>query len=128
MICGRRSKTLLLGLAFLLSGSLVFSSDDVPDYSGPDLPQGWHPIHENEIERLRTLNENLREQLNEAESDLKEAESDKARLTEQVTSLTESLRTSRDEVRRNRWQGRLEGAAIAIVVREGIGLALTLRR
>lgn len=127
-MCGGKSKTLLLGSVFFLLVSPAFSLDDVPEYSGPDLPQGWHPIHENEIERLRTLNENLREQLNEAESDLKEAESDKARLNEQVTSLTKSLRTSREEVRRNRWQGRLEGAAIAIVVRESVGLVLTLRR
>lgn len=113
------------------------------DYSGPDLPTGWSPIHASELERLSEILTQQSTQIAKLSTDLEKAEREltelatsfeereavlessiasleraKASLTESVDEATTTI--NRLERRRNAWRAVAIGAGGYVVVRTAI--------
>lgn len=100
----RSSRRFLVGLLLLFCSSLVFSQ--APDYDGPALPEGWYPIHDQELGQisleLTMLEQDLENsiaQLTIAETRLGEAEKTSTLLQSTVGRLETSLIESDRETR-----------------------------
>ena len=121
MRCGKKSKTLLLvcSLCWLLSSALCSAQS----YDGPELPEGWYPIHETELTeldeilteqetQLTTLQTTLTAARQELTLALESLETSGAALTEAAVSLTELGRAA----------GRLRSLCILLGVTTGAGV------
>jgi len=63
MRCGTRSR---VGWLLLLASLLLFSGSSwALDYDGPELPEGWFPIHDSELTQLEQIQQQQEMRLSE---------------------------------------------------------------
>lgn len=137
-MCGRRRGASWL-LSALLLALLQLSSwaDAPPVYDGPELPEGWYPIHETELtalaensETIGLLTISLRTMFETTLSTVDEWQTaSTARTTRIETSLNESagaveaLEAENAAIRTELWVYRIGGGAVLVWVLYQVGRA-----
>ena len=124
-MCGIKSRMLLCGLVLaLLLSSVSLSAEE---YAGPELPEGWYPIHETELIELENLlNRQDRiielqdSELSQADNELSEAENSIENQETTINALETSLTEYESEVRVRLWTT----SAISFGIGVGVGAAI----
>ena len=120
MTCGRRSRRGWVPLACLL---LLFSALSWGvEYDGPDLPEGWYPIHETELSALETTLTEQAQTLEQQRTTLTRLYGTIERQQMTIERLSKSFETFERDARRRVIKWTIGGVAAGTIIGFAVGL------